>query len=70
MTTEEWIKGNHMTQDNWKTGFDAGVDFVLTFANEQIGFEFKNIGEMMLEIDNLKTIKRLYEAQINAKESA
>jgi hypothetical protein len=59
-----------MTQNDWKTGFDAGVDFVLTFANDQIGYEFKNIGEMMLEIDRLKTIDRLYEAQINAKESA
>jgi len=59
-----------MTQNDWKTGFDAGVDFVLTFANDQIGYEFKNIGEMMLEIDRLKTINRLYEAQINAKESA
>ena len=59
-----------MTQNDWKTGFDAGVDFVLTFANDQIGYEFKNIGEMMLEIDRLKTINRLYEAQTNAKESA
>ena len=59
-----------MTQNDWKTGFDAGVDFVLTFANDQIGYEFKNIGEMMLEIDRLKTIDRLYEAQTNAKESA
>jgi hypothetical protein len=56
-----------MTQDNWKTGFEAGIDFALTFANEHGGYEFTNVGELVAELKHLQKIKKIFEEHTGVK---
>ena len=56
-----------MSQSEWKTGFEAGIDFAVTFANEHGGFDFKNIGELVAEIKHLQKVKKIFEEHTGIK---
>jgi hypothetical protein len=59
-----------MSDKEWKEGFEAGIDFVVTFVNEQLGYKFDGVGEMAAEIQRLRDINKIYEAHMKAKEAS
>ena len=56
-----------MSNNEWKEGFEAGIDFVMTFINEQCGVQFDGIGAVAAELEHLRAIKKIYEEHTGVK---
>jgi hypothetical protein len=59
-----------MSNLEWKEGFEAGIDFVVTFTNEQLGYKFDGMGQMVAEIKRLRDINEVYENHTKTKEQS
>ena len=59
-----------MSNKEWKEGFEAGIDFALTFVNEQCDLKFEGLGEMVAELQYLQKIKRIVEDHLSSKEQS
>ena len=57
-----------MSKNEWKEGFEAGLDFVLTFVNEQCDTKFEGIGALAAELQYLQNIKSAVQDRLNIKE--
>jgi hypothetical protein len=56
-----------MSNSEWKSGFEAGIDFVLTLVNEHAGYEFKQIHEVAAELKHLQNIVKIFEEHTKVK---
>ena len=57
-----------MSKNEWKEGFEAGLDFVLTFVNEQCDTKFEGIGALAAELQYLQNIKNAVQDRLTTKE--
>ena len=57
-----------MSKNEWKEGFEAGLDFVLTFINEQCDTKFEGIGALAAELQYLQNIKNAVQDRLTTKE--
>jgi hypothetical protein len=56
-----------MSNSEWKTGFESGIDFVLTLVNEHADREFKDVYEIAAELKHLQKIVEIFEEHTNVK---
>jgi hypothetical protein len=56
-----------MSNSEWKTGFESGINFALTFVNEHTGYEFKDAAELAAELKHLQKIVKIFEEHTNVK---
>jgi len=59
-----------MSKNEWKEGFEAGLDFVLTFVNEQCDTKFEGIGALAAELQYLQNIKNAVQDRLTNKEQS
>ena len=59
-----------MSKNEWKEGFEAGLDFVLTFVNEQCDTKFEGIGALAAELQYLQNIKNAVQDRLTTKEQS
>jgi hypothetical protein len=59
-----------MSKNEWKEGFEAGLDFVLTFVNEQCNTKFEGIGALAGELQYLQLIKSVLQDRVTTKEQS
>jgi hypothetical protein len=57
-----------MTNRDYKEGFDAGIDFALTFVNDAFKTKFADLNELVDAIAALERNLRQRAAQVEAKE--
>jgi hypothetical protein len=57
-----------MSNQEWKEGFEAGLDFVLAFVNEQCDTKFEGIGALVAELQYLQKVKSAVQESLTAKE--
>ena len=59
-----------MSTKEWKDGFEAGIDFALTFVNEQCNTKHEGFGAIAAELNNLIKIKEILKEHLEAKEQS
>ena len=58
-----------MSNKEWKEGFEAGIDFSMTFINEQCEAEFEGLNQVVAEIQHLRKIIKIFENHTNVEVS-
>ena len=58
-----------MSNKEWKDGFEAGIDFAMTFINEQCEAEFEGLNQVVAEIQHLRNIIKIFEKHTNVEVS-